>query len=297
MKQWMESHPKAVTVLLWLIAIIITGFYVLYENDPYDPLSGELVLHDGEVVEYEFIRSRVLDEELVVGVDAPEGTTGYVEYWRVNSDDEPQIADMELQTVEVESMGDAEQVELLAARLPGLSEMAGKYAYFVHLEYDGESYVIDDGAGEAIVSRYRGDMPMLTVVLPHVVTIMLSMLFGIRAALEALRPNGKPRWMMWAALITLILGGFIFGPIMQKHAFGVYWAGVPMGWDLTDNKVTIELVLWLVAVFFNTGDRKDGPWARRTIVIAGLVTFIVYMIPHSLLGSGYDYNAGDAITE
>jgi hypothetical protein len=84
---------------------------------------------------------------------------------------------------------------------------------------------------------------------------------------------------------------------MQKHAFGVYWAGIPLGWDLTDNKVTIELALWLVAVFFNTGDRKDGPWARRTIAIAGLVTFIVYMIPHSLLGSGYDYTAGEPLTE
>lgn len=293
----MTSHPRFVSVLLWLVALTITGFYVLYENDPYDPLSGELELHDGETVEYEFIRSRVLDEELVVGVDAPEGTTGYVEYWRVNSDDEPQIANMELKTVELESMGSTEEVELLAAELPGLSEMAGKYAYFVHLEYDGETYVIDDGAGEAIVSRYRGDMPMLTVVLPHVVSIMLSMLLGIRAALEALRPKGKPQWMMWAALGTLILGGFVFGPIMQKHAFGVYWAGVPMGWDLTDNKVTIELVLWLVAVFFNTGKRKGGAWSNRSIAIAGLVTFIVYMIPHSLFGSGYDYAAGDAIIE
>lgn len=293
----MASHPRAVSVLLWLIAILITGFYIAYENDPYDPLGGELVLHDGEVVTYEFIRSRVLEEELVIGVDAPEGTTGYVEFWRVNSDDEPQIVDMELKTVETESMGSTEEVELLAAELPGLSEMAGKYAFFVHLEYDGETYVIDDGNGGAIVSRYRGDMPMLTVVAPHVISIMLSMLFGIRAALEALRPKGKPQWMMWAALITLLLGGFVFGPIMQKYAFGVYWAGVPMGWDLTDNKVTIELVLWLVAVFFNTGSRKGGAWSNRSIAIAGLVTFIVYMIPHSLFGSGYDYSAGDAIIE
>lgn len=285
------------SLILWIIAITIAGFYVVYENDPYDPLSGELELNDGQVVEYEFIRSRVLDEPLVVGIDAPDGATGYVEYWRVNSDDEPQIIDMEFTTVELESMGKTEEVELLAAELPGLSEMAGKYAYFVHMEFDGQEYVIDDGRGEAIVSRYRGDMPMLTVVLPHVICIMLSMLLGIRAALEALRPNGKPIWMMWAALVTLLLGGFVFGPIMQKYAFGVLWAGVPMGWDLTDNKVTVELVLWLIAVFFNTGSRKGGVWSNRTIAIAGIATFAIYMIPHSLLGSGYDYSAGGAVTE
>ena len=161
----------------------------------------------------------------------------------------------------------------------------------------GREYVIDDGRRGAIVSRYRGGMPMLTVVLPHVICIMLSMILGMRAALEALRRTGRPVPLMWATLVTLLLGGFVFGPIMQKHAFGVYWAGVPMGWDLTDNKVTIELVLWLIAVKFNVGRYRGGVWSKRTIVIAGLATFAVYMIPHSLLGSGYDYVAGGSVIE
>ncbi|MBN2405046.1 MAG: hypothetical protein JXE06_05645 [Coriobacteriia bacterium] len=293
----MTSHPKMTGLILWVAAVLIAGFYVAYENDPYDPLKGELELADGQTVEYELVRSVVLDEPLQIAIDAPEGVSGYVEYWRVNSDDEPKTADMEFQAIEVKSMGNTETVERLATELPGLSEMAGKYAYFIHLDYEGQEYVIDDGKGGAVIPRYRGDVPMLTVVLPHVVFIMLSMVLGIRAAFEALRPGGKPVWMMWATLGTLILGGFVFGPIMQNHAFGVYWAGVPMGWDLTDNKVTIELVLWLVAVFFNTGSRKGGKWSNRTIAIAGIATFIIYMIPHSLFGSGFDYKAGSAVTE
>lgn len=297
MREWMKAHPKATTLILWVVAILITGFYIIYENDPYDPLKGQLTLPSKEVVTYELVRSVVLDKPLQIAVDAPEGVTGYVEFWRVNSDDEPQTVEMEFKTIEIERMGETKTVERLSAELPGLSEMAGKYAYFIHLQYGGENFVIDDGHGEAIVSRYRGDMPMLTVVLPHVVFIMLSMLFGIRAALETIRPDAKPVWMMWVTVVTLILGGFVFGPIMQKYAFGVYWAGIPLDWDLTDNKVTFELLFWLIAVFFNTGSRKGGAWSNRSIAIAGIATFAVYMIPHSLLGSGYDYKAGSALTQ
>ncbi len=297
MNEWTRSHPGLTGALLWVVAFGIAGLYVAWENDPYDPLAGELMLEDGAVVAYQFVRSRVLGEPLAVGVDAPDGTTGRVKYWRVNSDDEPRFAEMTIRTIDVGRMGRTKMVERLAAELPGLAEMAGKYAYFVHLEYGGREYVIDDGRRGAIVSRYRGGMPMLTVVLPHVICIMLSMILGMRAALEALRRTGRPVPLMWATLVTLLLGGFVFGPIMQKHAFGVYWAGVPMGWDLTDNKVTIELVLWLIAVKFNVGRYRGGVWSKRTIVIAGLATFAVYMIPHSLLGSGYDYVAGGSVIE
>jgi len=98
--------------------------------------------------------------------------------------------------------------------------------------------------------------------------------------------------MMWTTIGTLLLGGFIFGPLMQQYAFGVLWSGVPLGWDLTDNKVVIELVLWIVAVYFNTGNRKGGKWSRRSIAIAGILTFLIYLIPHCLFGSAFDYTTG-----
>ncbi len=177
------------------------------------------------------------------------------------------------------------------ATLPSLDRMAGKYAYIIHLEHNGEKLMIHDGKGNPIVSRYRGSVPAW-VLIPHIIFIMISMLFGVRAAFEALRKEGNAIWMMWVTIGTLLLGGFVFGPLMQKYAFGVLWSGVPLGWDLTDNKVVIELIFWIAAVYFNTGKRKGGRWSKRSIAIAGIATILIYLIPHSLFGSAFDYTTG-----
>ena len=287
----MKKPKLSITILLWILAIVITGFYVVYENDPYDPLNGTITLPGDLEVEYEFARSRVLGRDLNIAVDVPEDVAGYVEYRRVASDDEWDRMQMIRKMVRTGGHRGGETVEFLASSLPSLQKMAGKYEYLVYLERNGKVSRIDDGRGNPIVSRYRGDVPAW-VLIPHIIFIMFSMLFAIRAGMEALRKNGRPVWMMWVTIVTLLLGGFIFGPLMQKYAFGVLWSGVPFGWDITDNKVVIELILWIVAAFFNTGSNKGGAWSKRTIAIAGIVTFLIYMIPHSLLGSAYDYTTG-----
>jgi hypothetical protein len=85
-----------------------------------------------------------------------------------------------------------------------------------------------------------------------------------------------------------LLGGFVLGPIVQWYAFGVWWAGVPYGYDWTDNKVLVELVFWLVALYKNHGTQRSRLW----VYVAGVVTLIVYFIPHSVFGSEYDYTTG-----
>ncbi len=47
----------------------------------------------------------------------------------------------------------------LAVALPSLDKMAGKYAYTIQLDLNGESLLIDDGRGNPIVTRYRGSVP------------------------------------------------------------------------------------------------------------------------------------------
>jgi len=63
---------------------------------------------------------------------------------------------------------------------------------------------------------------------------------------------------------------------------------VPFGYDWTDNKVLVELVFWALAAFLNRGERRD----RRSVLAAGVVTLLVYFIPHSVFGSEYDYRTG-----
>ncbi|MCB2173596.1 hypothetical protein KQH65_12735 [archaeon] len=187
--------------------------------------------------------------------------------------------------------GRGESVEMLAAMLPALNKMGGKYEFRIFLTLGDQKLVIDDDNDRPIIARYRGDIPA-GILIPHVIFIMLSLLLGIRAALGALFREGSGTGLMWATVITLLVGGFIFGPLVQQYAFGVLWSGIPFGWDLTDNKVLFELILWLVAVYYNTGMRRGGKWARYSIIIAGVGTFLIYMIPHSLFGSAYDYTVG-----
>jgi hypothetical protein len=94
--------------------------------------------------------------------------------------------------------------------------------------------------------------------------------------------------MLWATVISLLLSGFIMGPLVQWYAFGVWWSGVPYGFDWTDNKVLVELGFWVLALILNMGGRRN----RSAIYVAGVVTLIVYFIPHSVFGSEYDYRTG-----
>ena len=94
--------------------------------------------------------------------------------------------------------------------------------------------------------------------------------------------------MIWATIISFILGGFVFGPMVQKYAFGVLWSGIPFGHDWTDNKVVVELLFWIFAAYMNRGDRRN----RWSVYFAGVATLLVYFIPHSIFGSEYNYITG-----
>jgi hypothetical protein len=116
--------------------------------------------------------------------------------------------------------------------------------------------------------------------------MFLAMLFSNRAGIEALRPQSNPRTYALWTLALLFVGGIILGPIVQKLAFGVFWTGFPLGYDLTDNKTLIALIGWLAAVIAGRGGRP----ARWWVLGAAILLLVVYLIPHSLLGSELDYS-------
>ncbi len=92
-------------------------------------------------------------------------------------------------------------------------------------------------------------------------------------------------------LIILLVGGMIFGPLMQLYAFGELWTGFPKGMDLTDNKTLIAVVFWVIAFIANR--KKQRPiW----IIIASIVMLMIYLIPHSMFGSEFNYDAGKVVT-
>ena len=116
--------------------------------------------------------------------------------------------------------------------------------------------------------------------------MLLSTLTGLMAI-------GKHKSYKKYGVITFIflfIGGMILGPIVQYHAFGEAWTGVPLGWDLTDNKTLIAVIFWAIAVFANR--RKERPGLS---ILAAVVLLLVYSIPHSVFGSELDYETGEVV--
>ena len=158
----------------------------------------------------------------------------------------------------------------------------------VELEADGERVMLP--AENAAVIRFRDSVPSF-LLHPHIFFMVLAILFALRAGLDAVWPTGRLRALARLATGTLFLGGMVFGPIVQYYAFGQLWTGVPLGYDLTDNKTLIAIVFWIAAFFIvGWGKKRATAVARWAVLIAAIVTVGIYMIPHSLHGSTLDYS-------
>jgi hypothetical protein len=172
---------------------------------------------------------------------------------------------------------------LLAASLPQ-QPPAGKLQYYIELTGKGERLTV--GKDKPIVIRFKGDVPA-GVLIPHILLMFLVMLFSSIAGLyAAFRIERYRRYTIWT-FVLLFVGGFIFGPWVQWYAFGEWWAGVPFGWDLTDNKALFSFLFWIAALFGVKG--KGKPWL---VILAAIMTIVIFSIPHSMFGSTLDYSTG-----
>ncbi len=140
-----------------------------------------------------------------------------------------------------------------------MPERAGKYEYLV---------LVDDGTGprsvtgdRPVYARYKAPVPR-AVLLVHILVVFLSMMLAIRTGMQALL-GGEVRPLLWATIGSLVLGAFVLGPIVQWYAFGVWWSGVPFGYDWTDNKVLVELLAWLGAAAVALSSKRPASRASR----------------------------------
>lgn len=287
LKGFILGKPKLTSALLWILAGVLTLVCFTYQDKtgPTYPLEGELATARG-LVQFKFLRSETIGTDLqIMLIDpVPTGVSGYVEYRRFKSNDEWQSLPLEEGSFGHTRRGRSELIQGVGVELPSLEERAGKYEYRVYLD-DGETGPISV-TDKPIYARYKASVPTVVLIL-HIVAIFASMTIAIRTVFEALI-DGEYKKLLWATLISLLIGGFVLGPLVQWYAFGVVWSGVPFGYDWTDNKVVVELIFWLLALYLNRGDRRD----RRSVYLAGIITLIVYFIPHSLFGSEYNYRTG-----
>lgn len=276
-------------VLFWILAIVITLGASVYQRmtGPTNPkyvetsIAGEdykfkLPRSGGETdcsVVLKGFGSQQMQDSLGMSVDA-------VMHWRKypSSDD---FAAVRMMPAE----------EGLTAFLPAQPQ-AGKLEYYIEIQTFRKDEVqalktrtmlcYDD----PLIIRFKGDVPAWALI-PHILCMFISMLFGAYAFLCALADMPQYRRYTILSFVLLVLGGFVLGPIVQKYAFGVYWSGFPFGGDLTDNKTLFAGVALLVAVL--TGKRS---WNRWAVVVAMAVMFAIFSIPHSMRGSQLNHQTG-----
>ncbi|MDD1749490.1 MAG: hypothetical protein LUO89_06405 [Methanothrix sp.] len=260
---------------LWLVALVVTIVAAYYQRvtGPTYAMTGKIQL-DGRDIQYRLLRSHGGESNAPVVIQTSDSTIlGFVEWKRIRTEDRWTKSTMRFHDGTLES------------ELPH-QPPAGKLEYRVTLVRGNEAAIIP--AEEPLVIRFKGDVPA-AILIAHILAMFGSMLLAARAGLEYFSETSNLKTLTLWTIILLFTGGFILGPFVQKYAFGAWWTGWPFGGDLTDNKTAVALVVWLVAAIALTKSKSPKTWA----LVAAIVMFVVYLVPHSLLGSELDYKTLD----
>lgn len=261
------------------LAIIITLIAVIYQRSTGPTYPKKFKVGENNELTIKFPRSHGGTTNAPVEVPVlSEDMTVTLAYKRYPTQDEWQTFDLK------------KEGNLFKFELPN-QPPAGKLTYFLTLNYNGKTQNLGSKE-DPIYIRYKGEVPTF-VLAPHVIAMFLSMLLSVVALVEAVFQTQKFRLIGRITLGCLFFGGMILGPIVQKYAFGVYWAGFPFDYDLTDNKLLIGVLAWLMAVAI-TWKKPNFRWPT---IAAAIVLFAVYSIPHSMQGSEFDYEKGKVITD
>jgi hypothetical protein len=260
------------SIVLWTLAILVTVAAAVYQRTtgPSYPVRGTVELN-GRSVPYEFERSHPGETDHIVKIRTDDATvSGFVEWKRFKSSDDWTTSAMTFQD------------GTLSASLPS-QPPAGKIEYRVSVRDANGTQNLP-----AIVIRFRGDVP-LPILLTHVSLMFIGLVLSTRAGLEALSKEPDLKKLISWTIVLFAVGGLLFGPIVQKYAFGAYWTGWPFGKDLTDNKTAVMVLVWVIAAVAAKKPKARARWA----VLAAVVTLAVYLVPHSLIGSELDYTKLD----
>ena len=259
------------SIIFWVLALILTIALAIYQRvtGPTYPISGEVKIKDS-VISYDLIRSHGGEGDAKVVIPVPENKNirGDLTYRRYKSYDD-------WDTIPMKNSGDT-----LIASIPH-QPRAGKVQYNIILQHNSQTIALQE---EPVIIRFKGEVPS-RVLIPHIFLMFLAMLFSMRTGFEALIRGKRTYLYTILTVTTLVAGGLILGPIIQKYAFGHFWTGWPVSNDLTDNKTLIAFIFWMIALITQFRNRKRKGWA----LVASILLIAVYMVPHSAMGSEIDY--------
>jgi len=263
-------------VFYWILAVIITFAAIIYQRRTGPTYDKKVkVTIDNQEYRFKLIRSHGGTTDCKIELEVPDqNIEGILTYKKYPTKDEWTVAEM----VRVNNN--------ISASLPNLPP-AGKYEYKVILKKGDQNFDLTDG--KPVLIRFKGHVPG-AVLIPHIILMFFAMFLGNVAGIMALFKHKKYKLYGTLVVIFLFLGGMVLGPVVQKYAFGEFWAGIPFAWDLTDNKTLVAFLFWVLAFFMNR--TKERPVYT---IIATIVMLIVYSIPHSMFGSQLDPETGKVI--
>jgi hypothetical protein len=267
---------KPKIVYLWIFSILLTLGVAYFQRTtgPTYPVTKTITIN-GNDIRCKYKRAFGGDGDAVMKFKvADTSIQGFYRYKRLKSFDEWTEKPM------------AREGSELVCAIPH-QPPAGKVIYSIYFVYKDIKYI----PKESVIIRFRGDVPPW-VLIPHIIFMFLSMLFSTRAGLEAIYRGKNTFRFAVITVITLFIGGAFLGPLVQKYAFDAYWTGWPIGHDLTDNKTAVALLFWLVAMIVMWRRKANRFWP----VFAAIMLLLIYLIPHSVLGSELDYTKQTEIT-
>lgn len=263
--------------LFWVLAIIITLSAVVFQRKT-GPTNPKLVsfLFDSVLCKTALVRTLEIEgvtSNIELEIDGISNETNLQFFYKRYPSDEEFSPVMAIQSA-----------DLFTVKLPS-QPPAGKIAYYLVLS--NENSTVEVNINNPVILRFKKGVPA-GVLLPHILLMFLAMLFANYTGIIAFTNSDKLKKYTLFTLISLIIGGLIFGPFVQYFAFGQFWTGWPLGEDLTDNKTLFLVIFWLVAYLLN---RKKP--RKYLIIIAAILTLAVYSIPHSTRGSEYKYSKSE----
>ncbi|MCK4360940.1 MAG: hypothetical protein KAV70_04275 [Bacteroidales bacterium] len=261
---------KNKSLLFWILSIIFMLTVAIYQKTtgPTYPVIG-IINIEKQSIKYKLLRSYGGADDAKIKIEIPDtSVNGVFKYKRFKSFDEWTEKIM------------IREGENLVAFIPH-QPPAGKVMYEISINKNGKIYKLTD---KPVIIRFKGHVP-LYILLPHIFFMFIAMVFSIRTGLEVIIKGKNAYNYTLITTICLFIGGLILGPIVQKFAFDAFWTGWPWGHDLTDNKTIVAFIFWLIALIRLIKNKEKSGWA----LVASIVLLVIYLIPHSVLGSEIDY--------
>ncbi|MCX7642093.1 MAG: hypothetical protein N2Z20_05615 [Elusimicrobiales bacterium] len=260
---------KVIYIFASFIISIFLAFFQRITGPTY-PVKGSVVLYTNNI-KYFFPRSCTIKEQKCLAVIDSNFGEFYVRYKRYEMNEESKIINFKF----------IDSDKKFIARIPTNFPPAAKIEYNVYTKVGENEFKINK---KNVILRFKNEVDNWILII-HIVMMFGSLVLSLYIFFGVIFDKKYSYLLLYVNWILILIGGFIFGGLLQKQAFGLWWSGFPLGYDITDNKTLIVFLSWSVALLFSLR-KKD---ASKYIVFSSIIMILSYLIPHSLFGSEYDY--------